>query len=172
MDRWWKRKLTWSRKITEKETLSKTYRLISCLPIIREEIYYSLLCRGVFPEEQKWYHRRTTGTGDLLYIYQHILNDCKVRWRNLAMAWIDYKKAYDVVSQTWIIDFLKMYKISDKVIKVISEAMKSWDKNLTKAKIQSGTFQGDVLSPILFVILVMPLNYILKNAWRKNHKKD
>ena len=30
---------------------------------------------------------------------------------NLAMAWIDYKKVYDMVSQSLIINRLKMYKI-------------------------------------------------------------
>ena len=34
---------------------------------------------------------------------------------NLAMAWIDYKKAYDMVPQSWILHCLKMYKIPHEV---------------------------------------------------------
>ena len=34
---------------------------------------------------------------------------------NLAIALIDYKKAYDMVPQTWIINCLKMYKILHEV---------------------------------------------------------
>ena len=72
------------------------------------------------------------------------------------MAWIDYKKVYDMVSQSYMIDCLKMYKISDKVIKFIEETMKNWRVELTargksfaQVKIQGGIFQGDALPPLL-----------------------
>ena len=39
----------------------------------------------------------------------HILNESKTRRKNLAMAWIDDKKAYDMVPQSWILHCLKMY---------------------------------------------------------------
>ena len=45
--------------------------------------------------------------------------------KNVAKVWIDYKKAYDMVQQTWIIECMNMYKISDKVINYISIAMES-----------------------------------------------
>ena len=32
------------------------------------------------------------------------------------MAWIDNKKANDIVPQSWIIDCLKMYKLSGEII--------------------------------------------------------
>ena len=38
--------------------------------------------------------------GELLYIDQHIFNQSKTRHKNLAMAWIDYKNAYQMVSQS------------------------------------------------------------------------
>ena len=34
------------------------------------------------------------------------------------MAQIDYKKVYVMVPQSWIVDCLKMYKISNKVKKI------------------------------------------------------
>ena len=37
------------------------------------------------------------------------------------MAWIDYKKAYDMVPQSWIINCLKMYKITHEVINFIEK---------------------------------------------------
>ena len=40
------------------------------------------------------------------------------------MVWIDYKNAYDMVSQSWIINCLKMYKISHEVINFIEKTMK------------------------------------------------
>ena len=47
------------------------------------------------------------------------------------MACIDYKKAYDIVPQSWIINCLKMYKISDEVINFIEKTMKTWRMELT-----------------------------------------
>ncbi len=96
-------------------------RPVTCLPMlwqiltaqIREKIYYSLKSRGIFSDEQKGCHKRTRGTLELLYIDQHIFNESKTRRKNLAMAWIDYKKAYDMVPKSWIQHCLKMYKIPD-----------------------------------------------------------
>ena len=155
------------------------YRSITCLPMmwkiltaqIREEIYYSLTSRGLFPDEQKGCCKVSKGTVELFYIDQHILNESKTRRKNLAMAWIDYKKAYDMVPYSWIIDSVKMYKISDEVINFIDKTMKTWRVELTaggrrlaEAKIQRGIFQGDVLSPLLFIIAMMPLNHILRKC--------
>ena len=87
------------------------------------------------------------------------------------MAWIDYKKAYDMVPQSWIINYLKMYKISPEVINFIEKNMKNWrveltagGKSLAETKIQRGIFQGDALSPQLFIIAMMPLNHILRKC--------
>ena len=79
----------------------------------KEEIYYSLTNRRLFPEEQKGFRKGSRDTGELLYIDQHILNESKTRRKSLPMAWIDYRKAYTMVLQSWIIDCIKMYKISD-----------------------------------------------------------
>ena len=90
-----KRKTTLIQKDSLKGTAPNNYRQITAQ--IREEIYYSLTSRGLFLEEQKGYRRWSKGTGELLYIDQYTLNESKTRRKNLAMAWIDYKKAYDMV---------------------------------------------------------------------------
>ena len=87
------------------------------------------------------------------------------------MAWIDYEKAYDMVPQRWILYCLKMYKIPDEIIKFIDKIMETlrveltvrW-KSLAEVKIKRGIFQGDALSPLLFVIATMPLNHILRKC--------
>ena len=91
-----------------------------------------------------------------------------MRAKNLAKAWIDYKKANDMVLQSWIINCLKMYKTSHEVINFIVETMKTWrvkltagERSLAETKIQRGIFQGDALPPLLFIIAMMPLKQIL-----------
>ena len=64
---------------------------------IREKINDSLINRGLFPVGQKGCRKWTRGTGELLYIDQHILKDSKTRRKNVVMAWIDYKNAYEYV---------------------------------------------------------------------------
>ena len=91
---------------------------------IREETYYWLTSRGLFAEEKKGCCKGSRGTAELHYIDQHILNERKTRRKNLALAWIDNKKAYDIVPQTWIINCLKMYKISHEVMNFIEKSMK------------------------------------------------
>ena len=109
-------------KRPRKGTARNNYRPLMCLPMIwkmltvqiREEIYFSLTSRGLFLEEQKGCWKGSRGTGELFYINQLTLNKSKTRQKNLAMAWIDNKKAYDLVPQSWIINCLKIYRISDE----------------------------------------------------------
>ena len=70
---------------------------------------------------------------------------------------------------SWIINSLKMYKISHNVINFIDKNMKTWRVELTArgrrlAKFQRGIFQGDALSPLLFIIAMMPLNHTLRKC--------
>ena len=93
------------------------------------------------------------------------------------MAWIDYKKAYDMLPQSWILHGLKMYKISHEVINFIEQTMKTWRVDLTaggrsiaETQTQRGIFQGDALSPLLFIIAMMPLNHIFRK-YAADHKR-
>ena len=138
---------------------------------IREKIYYSLISCEIFPEEQKRYCKRTRGTEEILYIDQHILNESKTRQKNLAMTCIDYKRAYDMVPQSWILHCLKMYKIPNQVVQFIEKTIQTRrvelterEKSLAEVTIQRGIFQGDALSPLLFVIAMMSLNHILRKC--------
>ena len=96
---------------------------------IRKAMYYSLISRGLFPNEQKGCRKGSRGTAELIYLDKQVLNESKNRRKNLAMAWIDYKKAYDLVPQSWIINCLKIYKISLETINFIEknhEKLESW----------------------------------------------
>ena len=172
-------KTTFILKDPIKGTTQNNYRPITCLLMmwkiltaqIREEIYYTLTNHRLFSEVQKGCRKGSRGTAELLYIDQHILNGSKTRRNSLPMAWIDNKKVYDMVPKTWIINCLKMYKISHEVINFIEKTMKIWrvefragGRRFAETMIQRGIFQGDSLSPLLFIIAMMPLNKIFRKC--------
>ena len=77
----------------------------------------------------------------------------------------------------------KMYKISGKVTKFITDAMENWKveltakrKTLAEVKIQRAIFQGDMLLPLLFVIAMILLNHTLRKCTGAtnllNHKQE
>jgi len=169
------------------------YRPISCLPlmwklltgIISTAMYSYLESNDRLPAEQKGCRKESRGTKDQLLIDKTVMNDCRKRHTNLAMAWVDYKKAYDMIPHSWIIESLEFTNVADNVIKFIKRSMKSWNVNLSSngeflanVKIKRGIFQGDSLSPLLFVVCLIPLTqilrkvkcgYALKNGDKLNH---
>ena len=71
----------------------------------------------------------------------------KMRKRNLSMAWIDYKKAYEMVPHSWIIACLETVGINEKIRQRLAESMKSWrvemtsgEENLGEVNIRRGIF--------------------------------
>ena len=49
-----------------------------------------------------------------------------MRKKNMSMAWVDNKKAYDMMPNSWIIDCLETLGINEKIGKRFAENMKSW----------------------------------------------
>ena len=92
-------------KDKSKGNVASNYRPITCLPlmwklltgVIADQIYAHLDQKMLLPEEQKGCRKGSRGTNDLLYIDRAVTKEVKSRSKNLAMAWIDYKKAYDMV---------------------------------------------------------------------------
>ena len=60
--------------------------------IANQMIYAHLDQEKLLPEEQKGCRKSSRGTNDLLYIDRAVIKEVKSRNKNLAMAWIDYKK--------------------------------------------------------------------------------
>ena len=154
------------------------FRPITCLPlmwkiltgIVSESLYHHLESEKLLPEEQKGCRKQSRGTKDQLMIDKMTMKNCARRLTNLCVAWIDYKKAYDMVPHFWIFACLNIFKVADNINNLIEKSMRSWKVELTsggemlgEVKIKRGIFQGDSLSPILFVLAMIPLSTVLNN---------
>jgi len=81
--------------------------------------------------EQKGICPGSKGTKDQLLIEKMVGTDCKSRRTNLAVAWIDFQKAYDSVPHSWIVEVLKLYKINPLVQSIIKQSMSVWNTTLS-----------------------------------------
>ena len=66
--------------------------------------------KKTLPEEQNGCRKRSCGTKDQLLIHKTVLKDCKKRYTNLSMAWIDYKNAYALNPHSWVNDCMECLK--------------------------------------------------------------
>ena len=83
------------------------------------------------------------------------------------MAWIDYKKAYDIMPYSWILKCLEMVGAAKNMISILTNSMVKWKTVLTSAAmalgqvdIRRGIFQGDCLSSLLFIVIMLPFNLV------------
>ena len=157
----------------------ENFRPITCLllmwkvltGIISEDMYYFMENENLLPEEQKGCRRKSRGTKDQLLIDKTILKDCRNRRTNLAMAWIDCRKTYDFVPHSWFLECLDMLDTADNVRRFLEKSMKNWKLLLTsngsdlcEVDVNRGIFQGDSLSPLIFVICMIPLSLLSRKA--------
>ena len=99
----------------------------------------------------------------------------KKRW--LAMAWVDYRKAYDMLPHSWICESLDLVKVAKNMSRLVKGSMGDWRTVLTangetlgEVRIRRGIFQGDSLSPLLFIVAMLPLTAILKRETALGYK--
>ena len=94
-----------SQKVRTKDKVVNSCRRISRLPlmwkllasIISEHFYSCLEEENILLEEQEDCERNSRETKDQVLLDKTVLRDCKRRRTILAMAWIEYRKVYDLV---------------------------------------------------------------------------
>jgi len=59
--------------------------------------------------------RKSKGTKDHLLVDKLVMFLTKRNRRNLRMMWIDYRKAYESVPHSWILEVLNLCKIADRL---------------------------------------------------------
>ena len=138
--------------------------------MIADQIYAHLDQEKLLPEEQNECRKGSRGTNDLLYIDRAVVKEVKSRNKNLAMAWIYCKKAY-MVPHSWIIECLDLFGVAENIKSLSVNSMEKWkvmlcsgNSELGEVEIKHGIFQGDSLSPLVFVCALIPLSLILKKA--------
>ena len=120
------------------ETNPKNYRPITCLPIsyqvltsiIAERAYSHLEENNLMPAEQKGCKKGSYGCKDQPLINKMILEEFQNKRKNLSTALIDYRKAFDSISHSWIIKALQMYKVSPYLISYIRDSKSTWQTTM------------------------------------------
>nr|CAH7741340.1 unnamed protein product [Callosobruchus chinensis] len=161
----------------------KNYRPITCLNACYKlftRILYMRILEAVNPVflavyEQRGSKKGVAGCRDNLLIDRCVTQDSVQYKRNLSMAWIDYRKAFDTTSHELIVRLLECLSVDDQIVGCIKQLMPLWKTRFTITSSETrvrtelvsfkrGVFQGDSLSPLLFCISLLPLSIALKNT--------
>ena len=164
-------------KDPSKGTVPANYRPITCLSTMWKLMSGIIAAKisghmdQYMSRPQKGIGKNTRGAKHQLLVDRTVARDCRMRNTNLSTAWIDYKKAYDSMPHTWIIECLEMYNINRTLRAFIGNSMRLWKttleangKPLAKVSIKCGIYQGDALSPLLFCIGLNPLSQIINKT--------
>lgn len=158
------------RPITCLNTLYKIFTATIATKINKHIEEQKALC-----EEQKGCRKGMMGCKEQLLIDQVVTNQARRKTRDQAVAWIDYRKAYDSVPHSWLCKVLEIYKVDPKMRMVITKAMENWKTTLIvnteegisesrQIRIRRGIFQGDTFSPLWFCLALNPLSYMLNST--------
>ena len=118
---------------------------------------------GLMEGEQRGAKSGCSGTVDNLLIDRMVTQDCHRGKRNLSMAWIDVKKAFDSVDHEWLAEMMILHRFPTWLCRTIESLCNSWNTKVvakTKQGIEKseviqfrrGLPQGDALCPRLFTL--------------------
>ena len=123
-----------SQKDKSKGSVASNYRPITCLllmwklltRVIADQIYAHLDQEKLLPEEYKGCRKDSRRTNDRLCIDRAVFKVIRSRNKNLAVAWIDYKKVDDMVPHSWIIECLDMFRVAENIKSLLVNSMEKW----------------------------------------------
>ena len=121
---------------------------------------------------------------DQIFILRHVIQQCVEQRSPLVLAFVDYEKAFDSVHRPTLWKVLRYYGIPVKYVNLIemlhkdSRCRVNVDGVLSgEFEVSSGVLQGNVLSPMLFALL---MDYVMKMVkaggteginWKDNGQK-
>ncbi|XP_045474936.1 uncharacterized protein LOC123680863 [Harmonia axyridis] len=149
----------------------KNYRPVTCLPtiyklltgVLTRHINNHVRSHNILATEQNGCKSKAMGAKELLITDVIITKHARKKLRNISVAWVDYKKAFDSVPHTWLLKVLSMYGVCGSVINLLKHLMSEWRTSLilktgatiiktAHIAIRRGLFQGDPLSPLWFCL--------------------
>ena len=87
------------------------------------------------------------------------------------MAWIDYRKEFDMIPHSWISECLEVFGVAENIKNLLKNSMNLWKLELTSNGVSLGNveirrciFQGGNFSPLLFLLCMVPLSLILRKV--------
>ena len=121
-------------KDKRKGNIANNYKPITCLPlmwklltgVVADQIYAYLDQEKLLAEEQIGCRKGSRGTNDLLYIDMAVIKEVKSRNKNLAMASIDYKKAYHIIPHLRIKECLDLFGVAENIKSLLVNSMEKW----------------------------------------------
>uniref|UniRef100_A0A0N5B3W2 Reverse transcriptase domain-containing protein n=1 Tax=Strongyloides papillosus TaxID=174720 RepID=A0A0N5B3W2_STREA len=118
-------------------------------------------------------------------IINRLIQKKTVHGQQIAQTWLDMQKAYDSLDHKKLLIVLENLGIHRDFIEIIKKAMRCWKftvingketymnnekkkKKPTVIHVNRGIYQGDSLSPTLFVCSLIPLSWMLNQQPRIN----
>ena len=121
-------------------------------------------------EEQKGCSKISRGTNELLYIDRAVLREVKSRYKNLAMAWIDYKKAYDMVPHSRIKECLALFGVAENIKTLLVNSMEKWNVMLCTGN--SELFSRRLFTSFAVFFSIDPIKFDFKKAKEFSGSKE
>ena len=123
----------------------------------------------LLPVEQKALRKGRRGCLDALAIDLAVIKERKDKEKDMSVAWLDFRKAYDLVLHRVILDTVKSCKAPRWIQNLLRTVMPEWKTTIVawssdnhKVTIpihfSRGLFQGNALSPLLFSLCADPLS--------------
>ena len=76
-----------------------------------------------------------------------------------------------MVPHSWVIECLDLFGVAENIKSLLVNSMEKWkvmlctgSSELGEVEIRRGIFQGDSLSTLVFVLVLIPLSLILRKA--------
>ena len=99
--------------------------------VIAEDNTIILNKRNSRQRNNKACRQGSRGKKDQLLIDNTVLKDCKKKHTSLSMARIDYKRAHNFVSHSWINKCRELFRIVDNARNFLEKKMDQWKLSLT-----------------------------------------